>query len=272
MTSYYYRRLGQTLGPYDLHRMKQLARRKAFGYTSDVSTDGVIWKKGREFPELFEPSNAPEGPAGVSGLADGEGAKWSYIKDGVEHKNAVSLTALQRMVSSSQLSSEDLVWSEGFSDWQAVGDCADLADFIPLLSPPVGAVSKGDGLQALKAPAIALIVAHGLGMLLLLLVLSYWLLVSMGFLAVPDPDVAVFGFFLGISGIVSGCLAVISTTVALVASIMMLRGKSWGFSLTGAILSVIPCLNGCCLLSMPFGIWAIVILMKEETKTFFRGQ
>lgn len=271
MTSYYYRRLGQTLGPYDLHRMKQLARRKAFGYTSDVSTDGVVWKKGREFPELFESASAPDS-GGAPSTGGSDGKMWSYIKDGVEHKNAASLSAIQTMVRHGQLASEDLVWSEDYSDWVAVADCTELVDCVPLLSPPREDAPAAAEFTALKGPAIALIVSHGVGVLALLLSFAYNLLVSIGSLAMPTGDGSeVFGFFIGTFGMIFNCLALVATVVALVAAIMMLRMKSWGFSLTGAILSVIPCLNGCCLLSMPFGIWAIVILMKDETKAAFRA-
>ena len=38
---------------------------------------------------------------------------------------------------------------------------------------------------------------------------------------------------------------------------------------TGAILSMIPCVSGCCLLGLPFGIWAVMTLNKPEVKAGF---
>lgn len=46
---------------------------------------------------------------------------------------------------------------------------------------------------------------------------------------------------------------------------------SYGFALTGAIISVIPCLGSpCCVLGVPFGIWALVVLNDDAIKSDFR--
>jgi hypothetical protein len=38
--------------------------------------------------------------------------------------------------------------------------------------------------------------------------------------------------------------------------------------MAAAIMAMIPC-NCCCLLGLPFGIWALVMLMKPEVKSQF---
>ena len=46
---------------------------------------------------------------------------------------------------------------------------------------------------------------------------------------------------------------------------------SYGIAMTGAILSVIPCLGSpCCILGIPFGIWALVVLNDDAVKAAFR--
>jgi hypothetical protein len=47
--------------------------------------------------------------------------------------------------------------------------------------------------------------------------------------------------------------------------------KGWGMAMTAAVLSVIPlCFNSCCcLIAMPAGIWALVVLNKPEVKSSF---
>ena len=37
-----------------------------------------------------------------------------------------------------------------------------------------------------------------------------------------------------------------------------------------SILAMIPCLSPCCLIGLPIGIWALVILMKPEVKAAFK--
>ena len=45
--------------------------------------------------------------------------------------------------------------------------------------------------------------------------------------------------------------------------------KSYGLSMAAAIASCIPCVSVCCPLGIPFGIWALVLLMKPEIKAGF---
>ena len=50
----------------------------------------------------------------------------------------------------------------------------------------------------------------------------------------------------------------------------MLNGKKWGLSLTAAIIAIIPCLGTCCcLIEMPIGVWALIVLLNSEVKQSF---
>jgi hypothetical protein len=46
--------------------------------------------------------------------------------------------------------------------------------------------------------------------------------------------------------------------------------RSYEFALTAAILAMVPCLTPCCLIGLPFGIWAVVVLSKAGVKSQFR--
>ncbi len=45
--------------------------------------------------------------------------------------------------------------------------------------------------------------------------------------------------------------------------------KSWGLSMTGAIIACIPCLSPICVFGIPFGIWAIVALSRDVVQEGF---
>jgi hypothetical protein len=45
--------------------------------------------------------------------------------------------------------------------------------------------------------------------------------------------------------------------------------RGYGYAMTGAIVAMLPC-NLCCLLGLPFGIWAIMAMSREEVKRAFR--
>jgi hypothetical protein len=55
------------------------------------------------------------------------------------------------------------------------------------------------------------------------------------------------------------------------AAIQMIRVRTWGLALAGCIVSAIPVTSSaCCILTLPFSIWAIVQLMKPEVRAAFR--
>jgi hypothetical protein len=48
----------------------------------------------------------------------------------------------------------------------------------------------------------------------------------------------------------------------------MLRLRTYGLAITGAIVALLPCNPGC-LLGLPFGIWALVALAQPDIKDAF---
>jgi len=56
-----------------------------------------------------------------------------------------------------------------------------------------------------------------------------------------------------------------------VAAIQMLRVRSWGLALAGCIVAAVPLVSSVlCLLTLPFSVWAIVVLVKPEVRAAFR--
>lgn len=54
------------------------------------------------------------------------------------------------------------------------------------------------------------------------------------------------------------------------AALKMQRLESYNLALVGSILAMIPCVSPCCLLGLPFGIWALVVLTDDRVKRAFR--
>ena len=53
--------------------------------------------------------------------------------------------------------------------------------------------------------------------------------------------------------------------------IAVVRAKGRGMAMTGAVLSVIPCLSSSlCMLGIPFGIWSLIVLSDSNVKQLFR--
>lgn len=59
----------------------------------------------------------------------------------------------------------------------------------------------------------------------------------------------------------------ILSLLIIVGGIQMLNLSSMALPVTASILSMIPCISGCCcILGVPVGIWALVVLAKPEVK------
>ncbi len=58
--------------------------------------------------------------------------------------------------------------------------------------------------------------------------------------------------------------------VILLACVQMLRLRTYGFALAGIFLSMINCPTYCCVIGLPIGIWALVVLLRPEVRDAFR--
>jgi hypothetical protein len=65
-----------------------------------------------------------------------------------------------------------------------------------------------------------------------------------------------------------GGLAIMAI-VTIVGSIQMLRRKTWGLALTACILAMIHIGSCCCVLGLPIGIWALILLVNPDVKDSF---
>lgn len=72
-------------------------------------------------------------------------------------------------------------------------------------------------------------------------------------------------------GIVFGIIGIIIGVVVFMGASKMKNLEGHGFAMVAAVLAMIPCISPCCLLGLPLGIWAVVVLVKPEVKAAFQG-
>jgi len=60
--------------------------------------------------------------------------------------------------------------------------------------------------------------------------------------------------------------------VILVGALLMMNLRARGLVITSSILAMIPCVSPCCLLGLPIGIWAVVVLSQQDVKQAFRNR
>ena len=150
----------------------------------------------------------------------------------------------------------------------------------PYGSPSYSAAPMGVGPAGLRervqakviAPGVALIVVGVLGMLMTLISLV------LAFQEPPpiDPETPEWiaeirrGSY-GLGAAMIQMIFLVANGLIITGGIMMTRFSSWGLALTASILAMLNFGNCCCLLGLPIGIWATVVLSSEDVKAAFRA-
>lgn len=70
-------------------------------------------------------------------------------------------------------------------------------------------------------------------------------------------------------GLIMNVVAVGIGGVILFGGIRMKGLRSYPLALTASILSLTPCLNSCCCIGIPIGVWALVVLLNSDVKQSF---
>lgn len=129
-------------------------------------------------------------------------------------------------------------------------------------SPP------GDPRAALNGPGMALMIFGyvGVGLAAIGILLN---ILGIGLGAAQGGQEAAANMLSGGVGVASGIIGMIVGVIVGIGGGKMRKGQSYGFAMTAAILAMIPCISPCCLIGLPLGIWALVVLMKPEVKAAF---
>jgi hypothetical protein len=72
-------------------------------------------------------------------------------------------------------------------------------------------------------------------------------------------------------GAVAAVFKIIVAAVILIGAMKMKKLESYGLAMAAAIIAMVPCISPCCLLGLPFGIWALVVLSDGNVKAAFRS-
>jgi len=78
------------------------------------------------------------------------------------------------------------------------------------------------------------------------------------------------------ANLAGGGVGVLVNLIGIVVGVVILNGvakmralQNYQFAFATSILAMLPCVSPCCLLGLPFGIWALVVLGKPEVKSQF---
>jgi hypothetical protein len=134
-------------------------------------------------------------------------------------------------------------------------------------SEPVAPI---DPQSAVNLPAISLMVLGGLGVALsLLAAVVNFLGGGMGAMAGGRGE-QIPAFLSGTVGGLINLAACALYALLFYGAYQMKTLKSYPLAMTGAIAAMLPC-SCCCVIGLPIGIWAIVVLLKPAVKQAFES-
>ena len=122
-----------------------------------------------------------------------------------------------------------------------------------------------------SGPAIGLLITAIVGGVIQLLGLFANILgAGLGSLTASGGEEQFLNWMSGGLGIVTASIGLLIAGVIIYASMEMKKLKQWGLAVAASILVMVPCFNfPCCIIGLPMGIWALVVLMKDEVKGAF---
>ena len=193
---------------------------------------------------------------------------------GADQKEYGPVTAdqLRQWITEGRVSGQTQVLPEGATEWKSLGDLPEFATASPgtIQASPSIPAPRPAGEELVNGPAIGLIVVAILGALLQIASLIMHV-VKGG--SVPTnsqmPGQAWVNLLSGPIGVGLGLIAILMSGVILLGAMKMKKLKSYGLAMTASILAMIPCLSPCCVIGLPIGIWALVVLSKPEVKGTF---
>lgn len=191
--------------------------------------------------------------------------------DGKEY-GPITAEQVRQWVAEGRANAQTKVLPDGSTDWKTLAEVPELATaatMAPPLSQPAYAYQPAAAVSQVQGPAIGLIVTAILGFIaqvagLLMNILG----VSMGAMQSGRQE-AWMNMFSGGLGIASSIFAMAIAGLILYGALKMKKLESYGWAMTASIIAMVPCFSPCCLIGLPIGIWALVVLSKPEVKGAF---
>ena len=225
-------------------------------------------------------------------------ANYTIIGGDKKEYGPVTGEEIRQWIAEGRLDAFSQARSENDTEWRPLSAFAEFSALFQTRppAPPTLTALPGrqpDGgqaaaLEAVKNPAICLILTG-----LLNIVLSLWGAVESVFFpvnidqqlaAVPqfndpqvqkflsDPQVTHFLHLLFSPAILltNDLFTLTMSILVLVGALRMKALRSYEFSMIAALLALLPCVTSCCLIGLPFGIWAIIVLRRPGIKSQFK--
>jgi hypothetical protein len=190
--------------------------------------------------------------------------------DGKEY-GPITTEQLRQWLAEGRANLQTQVLPEGAANWTTVGQLPEFAGAAPGPAPitPIQPFAQNGAAEQVNGPAIGLIVVAVIGALVQVASLIMNLAGASMFASNRMPNNPWANMFSGTIGVASSALGIIVSAVILLGALKMKKLENYGLAMAATIIAMIPCFSPCCLLGLPIGIWALVVLLKPEVKSAF---
>lgn len=142
--------------------------------------------------------------------------------------------------------------------------------FPNLQVPPGGNFPVVHPEEKVRWPAIGLLATSSICVVLTLLRTAPFAVMGViGIATGKQEEGLLFGGIAAVAGLLGLGIVALNLLVAWGAWQMM-QGERYHFALAASIIALSP-LTGCCLITLPFGIWGLVVLQEQPVKDWFRS-
>jgi hypothetical protein len=190
--------------------------------------------------------------------------------DGKEY-GPITADQLRQWIAEGRANAQTRILAEGATEWKPLSEFPEFAatpsGAPPSLAPtvPVATVLS----DQVSGPATALIIFAILGFVMQAGSLAFRMLGSSLLVAKQLPNQPWVSMFSGTVGVMASIVGLLVSGLILFGGLNMRKLENYGLAMTASVISMIPCVSPCCLLGLPIGIWAIVVLSKPEVKSAF---
>ena len=192
---------------------------------------------------------------------------------GADQKEYGPVTAdqVRQWLSEGRASMQTKVLPEGSTEWKVIGELPEFASAAPDIIPtmPSAPAPSAAGAGLVNGPAIGLIVLAIVGAILQIASMVFNIAGASFLEGSQMPKEAWANMFSGPMAVVSSIIGILVSGLILFGALKMKKLESYGLAMAVSIIAMIPCLSPCCVIGLPIGIWALVVLSKPEVKSAF---
>jgi hypothetical protein len=199
----------------------------------------------------------------------------------------ISVEQIRQWIRDGRLNAQTPAQREGGADWQQISTYAEFADLFQTAAPaspggptatyapapmpgPMPTGSREAALSAVKGPALAIVIVASLGV-------AWYLFAGLRGLvagerpAPPNLPPQWESFYHASQGPLAAGLQFFFAAVCgflIFGALKMMKLQGHTLAIITCIVAMLPC-GCCCVLSLPFGIWGLVVLNKPDVKSQF---